>query len=274
MFPTPITSHIDAEKVYEPAEDSFLLLDTFSVSTEIAFLTERFNQLKTNAAGEPAKFPAPLVVEIGTGSGVILAFLTAHARVIFGRDDLLTVGTDVNSYACRVSQTTVTRAVDEAFSNDAKEISPINKTPGTAAGYLGSLVADLCAPFRSGLVDVLVFNPPYVPTASLPRLDTIDSSINSGVVECSDSFLEHESDLLAFSYAGGLDGMEITKRLLAELDVILHPQRGVAYVLLCAQNKPESVKSDLLRRGWAVETVSRSGANAGWEKLQVIRISR
>jgi len=68
--------------------------------------------------------------------------------------------------------------------------------------------------------------------------------------------------------------METTRRLLEALPVVLSA-RGVAYVLLCAQNRPEEVKGfvrSVLKL--QVETVGRSGMKAGWEKLQVIRIWR
>ena len=107
-----------------------------------------------------------------------------------------------------------------------------------------------------------------MPTAELPVLPQRDQ-----VVE--DRY-RHESHLLELSYAGGVDGMETTLRLLVELPRILS-ERGVAYVLLCAQNKPEEVKKAipmLLTGEWTVDTVGDSGRKAGWEKLVIIRIAR
>ena len=86
--------------------------------------------------------------------------------------------------------------------------------------------------------------------------------------------LEDDSYLLALSYAGGADGMETTDRLLAELGTVLSP-RGCAYVLLCAQNRPDLVRrraTERLGEGWRAETVGSSGKTAGWVKLQVVRI--
>ena len=116
------------------------------------------------------------------------------------------------------------------------------------------------------MVDVLVFNPPYVPTPDLPALPEGKGRLSS---------FEEDSHLLALSYAGGADGMETTDRLLDALPEILSPDRGCAYILLCAQNKPDKVKERISAWGaaWKVETVGRSGKKAGWEKLQIIRIS-
>jgi release factor glutamine methyltransferase len=251
MLPTPSTSHVAFERVYEPAEDSYLLLDTLSLEAEKAFLQVRFNRTPTNS-------PSPFVVEIGTGSGVVLSFVNAHSETLFGRSDILTAGVDVNRFACVATQRTVSVAEQDHATQE--------KTHGF---YLGTVVGDLTSPLRPYMVDVLIFNPPYVPTPDLPELP--NESIDAG----QPSF-ETDTHLLALSYAGGADGMETTNRLLDALPEILSNDRGCAYVLLCAQNKPVEVKQRVRSwgEGWGVETVGSSGKKAGWEKLQIIRIWR
>ena len=83
-------------------------------------------------------------------------------------------------------------------------------------------------------------------------------------------------NLLALATDGGEDGMEVTSKLLDQLPTILNEPRGVAYVLLCAQNKPDKVKREIRNWGpaWSVETVRRSGKQGGWERLQIIKIMR
>ena len=244
MLPTPSTSHVSFSTIYEPAEDSFLLLDTLSSLNEITWLASRFS---------PAShLPVPLVLEVGTGSGVVIAFLAANSMEIFGRD-VLAMGVDVNEDACAATAVTVQRAVRET---------------GSGSVFLGNVCVDLLGASVDGVVDVLVFNPPYVPTAELLVLPRREQ-----VVE--DRY-RHESRLLELSYAGGVDGMETTLRLLGELPRVLS-EWGVAYVLLCAQNKPEEVKKAIpviLTGEWMVDTVGNSGRRAGWEKLVIIRIAR
>jgi release factor glutamine methyltransferase len=242
MLPTPSTSHVSFDTVYEPAEDSFLLLDTLSSLNEIAWLGERF----------AASHQTPLILEVGTGSGVVIAFLASNAQEIFGRD-ILSMGIDVNENACRATALTIKKALEEQAYQSV---------------FLGPVCADLFSSNTPGAVDVLVFNPPYVPTAELPGLPLKDQMV-------ADRY-KHESHLLELSYAGGTDGMETTMRVLTALPQVLS-ERGVAYVLLCAQNKPEEVKSAiplLLGEEWTVDTVGDSGRKAGWEKLVVIRIAR
>jgi release factor glutamine methyltransferase len=237
MLPTPSTSHVSFNTIYEPAEDSFLLLDTLSSPSETSWLSARLIG------------PTPLAVEVGTGSGVVIAFLAANAQNIFGRS-ILTMGVDVNMDACLATRRTAVQAISDQQSRSV---------------YIDSICADLGSTMIPGSVDVLVFNPPYVPTEDLPVMPNLQNS--------RDKF-EHESHLLSLSYAGGKDGMETTNRLLDQIPVVLS-KRGVAYVLFCAQNKPSKVKEAISiwpDGPWNAETVGRSGKVAGWEKLEIVRI--
>jgi release factor glutamine methyltransferase len=221
------------------------------------FLQERFNAHPSTDIWSPS----PLVLEIGTGSGVVVSFIGVYAEMIFGRSDICTAGVDVNRYACQATEETVRVAEQDQRSE--------KKFHGC---YLGNIVGDLARCLRPGVVDVLIFNPPYVPTPDLPELP---SSASASQMATGPSF-EDDSHLLSLSYAGGEDGMETTYRLLNSLPEILSKDRGCAYILLCAQNKPEQVTQRIRRLGseWLVETVGRSGKKAGWEKLQIIRIWR
>jgi release factor glutamine methyltransferase len=254
MLPTPSTSHVDYDLVYEPAEDSFLLIDTLSSQAESEWLSQHFDTIPDKST--------LVLLEIGPGSGVIIAFLAAHANSIFGRD-ALSMSIDINPYAATATRTTVEKAQIEN-----------GKDEGTAQSiYLSSLLGDLSSALRPGQIDVLIFNPPYVPTESAPSIafptDTTASSLSK-----QDKFSE-SSHLLSLSYAGGRDGMEITNRLLTQIPEILS-QRGVAYILLCQGNKPEEVMQRIRGwdGGWDVEIVGRSGKQAGWEKLCILRIWR
>ncbi|KAL2118988.1 hypothetical protein VTJ04DRAFT_5947 [Mycothermus thermophilus] len=301
MLPTPSTSHVPYSRVYEPAEDSFLLLDTFSLPSETSFLSTRFPATSSSS---------PLLLEVGPGSGVVLAFLAAHASTLFGRPDILTLGVDVNWFACEAARETVRKAVDEVKEEEEKA----KKEERTrSSGYLlATAQGDLASPLRPNVVDILVFNPPYVPTDELPTLpkelaDLTATAAGSATTNNNTSSSEkkkspppkttydQDSTLLALAYAGGRDGMQVTDRLLAALPEILS-ERGVAYVLLCAQNRPEQVKERIRawpgsevdvdntgmagvegrrkRWKWMAETVGTSGNKAGWEKLQVVRIWR
>lgn len=246
MLPTPSTSHVDSSRIYEPAEDSYLLLDTLSSITEASFLQQRF----------PPKTPCPLILEVGTGSGVVLAFVNAYTKHILGRTDVATLGADLNLFACKAAAQTVKLAAKES---------------GIAGTLLDVVLGDLASSLIPGSVDVLIFNPPYVPTEELPRQP--ENAADEGLDRNAE--FERDSHLLSLSYAGGVDGMETTNRLLGEIPSVLS-RTGVAYVLLCKQNKPREVVEQIQAwpGGWNADIVGSSGKQAGWEKLCVVRIWR
>ncbi|KAI0889896.1 methyltransferase domain-containing protein [Annulohypoxylon maeteangense] len=244
MLPTPDTSHVAYERVYEPAEDSFLLLDTLSSTDQTIFLQTRFGDGYV-----------PLVVEIGSGSGVVIAFVNAHAKVLFGSRNVLATAVDVNAYACKATDETAKKAASENTASHGM--------------YLGASQGDLRTPLKDGSVDVLIFNPPYVPTPELPKQPGLADFPHPDKKPTFDD----DSYMLSLSYAGGRDGMETTDRLINSLPQVLS-KKGCAYILLCAQNKPEEVKERIRAFGeaWNVATVGTSGKKAGWERLQIIRI--
>lgn len=251
MLPTPSTSHVCFDRVYEPAEDSYLLLDTLSSESESKFLKDRFS----NHDSSPTP---PLVLEVGVGSGVVLAFIAANARSILGRQDVLTLGTDINSFACKAASQTIRNAIKEQKDRCSVFLDVVN--------------GDLATAIRPHSVDIFIFNPPYVP-AELPDLSR-HTDYNALAGSSLKTTFEQDSYLLELSYAGGEDGMVVTDRMLEQIPNILSNGRGVGYVLLCAQNKPEVVKQRIRdwNLGWQAETVGASGKKAGWEKLVIVRI--
>lgn len=214
MLPTPVVRNVD-EKVYEPAEDSFLLLDC---------LEERIAALKT--------YKYPVVCEIGAGSGIVTAFLKAN---IFPHGFFL--ATDVNPTACQTILETVK-------GNDNTHFHSVD-----------SCRMSLTLSIRENAVDVLVFNPPYVPAEEVPERPETDED---------DKWLD-------LALLGGADGMVVTWEVLDNLGSILAPG-GVAYILFCARNKPDDVARTMRGRGWRVETVECR--RAGWEVLSVLEFLR
>jgi len=166
MLPTPDLSHLtklDYDTVYEPAEDTFILLDALEQDAD--------NLRSLN----------PLIcLEIGSGSGCVSAFVGK----ILGSQSALYLTTDINTHACLCTYKTGTQ----------------NKVP------LNPITANLVSPLRRRLqhtVDILLFNPPYVPTEVL-EADTAQ-----------------KDKAISGSWAGGLDGMTVTDVLLDQLDVNL-----------------------------------------------------
>ncbi|KAF3992591.1 hypothetical protein FT663_02244 [Candidozyma haemuli var. vulneris] len=212
MLPTPEVAADD--RVYEPSEDSFLLLDCFEQSLE---------QLQQT-------YKNPVVCEIGSGSGVVTAFLKMH---VFPK--ALFLATDLNPTACSTVLSTIKK----------------NEPEVPKAGVVSVLQMSLAEGIRKNSIDILVFNPPYVPAEEVPEVPKTDEDYT----------------WLDLALLGGSDGMVVTWQLLDRLDEYLTPN-GVAYILFCARNKPDEVAKVMESRGWTVETVIHR--KAGWEVLSVL----
>lgn len=211
MFLTPVVRDLD-EKVYEPAEDSFLLLDSFEA---------HHAQLKD-------RWESPVVVEIGAGSGVVSTFIRQHIL-----PNGLSLAIDINPSSC-------------------KAVLQTAKANGVS---VDALQMDLTLALRAQSADLLVFNPPYVPAEEVPQLPAT----------------EDDDTWLDLALLGGTDGMVVTWKVLDGLDTILSPT-GVAYVLFCARNHPETVARTMRDRGWKVDRVLER--KAGWEVLSVYTFER
>lgn len=87
---TPSIDHLtskDYQNIYEPAEDSFLLLD--ALENDLQFLQK--------------KLQPKVCLEIGSGSGIII---TSVAKYV---NDCLCFATDINAFACSVTKRTAAK---------------------------------------------------------------------------------------------------------------------------------------------------------------------
>lgn len=202
----PDTSHLASrhfQHVYEPAEDTYLLMDA---------AWEDRGALRQLAA--PVRF-----LEMGCGSGVVTAYFAA----VLGRGAGLFFGSDVNPHAARAASATLRR----------------NGVPG------GVVLAPFASAFR-GRFDVVVFNPPYVPT---PRE-------------------EMEGDGIERSWAGGERGREVLDQVLPRLGTIVAPG-GLFYLVTVRENDPAEIAALLAAQGFSHELINER--KAGREFLQVHR---
>lgn len=206
---TPALDHLtvaDYDHVYEASEDTFLVLD--ALEQDMDWLLAR----------NPT-----ICLEIGSGSGCISTFL-AH---VLGSSRCAYFATDINSHA---SQCTVR-------TGDRNGVS------------IHAVVTDLTSGMTQrlhGAIDVLIFNPPYVPTPP--------EEMNSKGIEA--------------SWAGGLDGREVFNRLLPYVANLLSPQ-GAFYLVAVKENDPQGIITELREFGLDGEIVH--ARKAGREYLSILR---
>ncbi|OZC06283.1 putative methylase [Onchocerca flexuosa] len=170
MHPTPLYRITDEQKdsVYEPAEDTFLLLDALEKDREA------LEKLEPN-----------VVVEIGSGSGIVSVFCQQLLRI-----PVLNLATDMNFRALQCTETTA------QLNNVSVEV----------------IQCDLLSALKlSSLIDVLLFNPPYVPTEQEAASDSVRR------------------------WAGGPTGRSAVDRLFVQLPEILSPG-GFFYVIALHSN--------------------------------------
>ena len=173
-----------------------------------------------------ALLPAPgsrrlLAIDVGTGSGCIACALASE------RADLDVVAVDVSPAAAAVARENV-RALD-------------------LAGRVKVLAADLFAGLRDIRADLIVSNPPYLPSALMPELPP--------------EVRIHEPRL---ALDGGSDGLAVIRRIATAARSYLRPSG--ALVLEAAGGDQVSAAAALLRgAGW--DQVAMRGDLAGVERF-------
>lgn len=209
---TPDLSHLtlsDYEYVYEPAEDSFLMLDALE------------SELDTIRKAQPL-----VCLEVGSGSGVVL---TGLAKTL-GKSCMY-ISTDLNPHAARATQKTAVQ--------NSVALNVVNC----------DLVEPLLPRLRNS-VDLLVFNPPYVPTE--------------------DSELDRRNNL-ALAWAGGSRGRVVMDRFFPHIPDIMS-YSGIFYLLIVRENDENDILSLMKAKGWTGSTVKER--RAGPEFLKVLKFVR
>ncbi|KAF8922234.1 S-adenosyl-L-methionine-dependent methyltransferase [Mucidula mucida] len=215
-IPTPDLSHLrpsDYVKVYEPAEDTFLLLDALEQDAE--YLRDLHPRI---------------CMEVGSGSGCVSSFMGA----ILGSSSLY-LCTDINHHACIC---TVRTGVQNKI--------PLNVVETSFSRALS------CRLRHS--VDVLLFNPPYVPTITEEALDAQDNRDIQG------------------SWAGGQAGMQVTNSFLETVHELLSP-RGAFYLVALKQNDIPSIQRKMLEQ-YGLRSCIVLQWRAGGEHLFIVRFCR
>ncbi|KZV34481.1 hemK methyltransferase family member 2 [Dorcoceras hygrometricum] len=197
-------------EVYDPCDDSFALVD--------ALLADRANLLEHQPS---------ICMEIGCGSGYVI---TSLALLLGGNSSAYYIATDINPHAVRVTQETI-----EAH-----------------GCHVELVITDIASGLEkrlNRLVDVLVVNPPYVPT---PEEEVGCSGITS-------------------SWAGGVNGRDVIDRILPVADKILS-DRGWLYLVTLSENNPLDICLQMRRKGYASRIILQRSTQE--ENLHIIKLWR
>lgn len=177
------------------------------------------------------------IMEVGSGSGYNLASMSLALNRLSSNKclNVLIMGTDINMQAVVVTRETV---LLNSVLLSGKSIEP---RPSTF------FRADLFGPVRPGTLDLVIFNPPYVTTPS-----------------------EEIAPGIQASWAGGDFGSEVIRRFSLRLPEVLS-ERGICYLLLSDENRPELLLSEAFSSFDTKLIKSRSGFG---ESLSVYRLER
>ncbi|EMR10524.1 hypothetical protein PNEG_01234 [Pneumocystis murina B123] len=172
------------------------------------------------------------LIQDSCGSGCVSVFLQT---AIFGSSKSLHICTDISLPACEATLETL-----KINSNSMKTF------------YLDVIHTDLIQGlYLDNNVDLIIFNPPYVPSESK----------EIGINKNSENI-----------WAGGIEGMEVTYRILNSIDKILCVH-GLFYLVAISRNKPEKI-INFMKTQWNMQSKIVLKRNAGCEQLYVIRFNK
>lgn len=198
-------------EVYEPGDDSFALVD--------ALLADRAHL---------REFGPRVCLEVGCGSGYVITSLALMLGGDKGKVDY--IATDVSEAAVKTTIATL----------EAHRV--------TADVYVADLVSGLDKQL-AGAVDVLVFNPPCLPT--------LDQEVGL--------------DGITSAWAGGNRGRVVIDRMLDVVDSTLS-SKGWFYLVTITANNPGEICQIMQRKGFASRIVIQRYTEE--ESLHVLKFWR
>ncbi|KAB2601749.1 hemK methyltransferase family member 2-like [Pyrus ussuriensis x Pyrus communis] len=181
-----------------------------------ALLADRTNLLQHQPA---------LCLELGCGSGYVITSLA----LIVGQEAQY-IATDINPHAVKVTHETL-------------------EAHGVHAELINTNIASGLEKRLKGLVDVIVVNPPYVPTPE-------DEVGREGI---------------ASAWAGGENGRTVIDKMLPVADTLLS-KKGWLYMVTLTENNPSQICLQMREKGYASRILVQRLTEE--ENLQIIKFWR
>lgn len=183
--------------------------------TDLVYEPAEDSFLLADATLKEAK-PGMCILEIGTGSGFVSAVLLANLK------DIRLVATEINPHAAHCAKMNGVEVIRTDLFKGLKSRSP------------------------ETLFDLILFNPPYLPTSKEEKVP----------------------GWLNYAFDGGTNGRETLDRFLDEIRDYLKPG-GEILVLISSITGLDAVKEKMEKLGFAVEIVARK--KVSFEELMVVR---
>lgn len=183
--------------------------------TDLVYEPAEDSFLLADAALKEAK-PGMRILEIGTGSGFVSAVLLANLK------EICLVATEINPHAVRCAKVNGVEVIRTDLFRGIK-----SKNPET-------------------LFDLILFNPPYLPTSEEEKVP----------------------GWLNYAFDGGISGRETLDRFLGEVKDYLKPG-GEILVLISSITGLDAIKEKMETLGFAVNVVARK--KVSFEELMVVR---
>lgn len=225
-------------------EDSFLMLDAL----ELVYLSK-------------SSIIPQFCIEVGSGSGIVTSFLTSlfqYKSTLQSQDAInrytYFLCTDINSYANEATYSTML----------LNQKNKKHKEFFIEVDCIQTSILDGLLPRFEGTIDLLICNPPYIPTE---EKEYIEGRLRSE---------DDERGIISASWAGGVNGMNITNQILDLLPRVLNI-RGKFLLVSTQYNDIDHTIEKFLQKEeqtlspycWNISTIAKR--KAGNENLSIIQ---
>lgn len=212
------------EDVYEPAEDTYLMADC-----AVSAFSSYKESYQASKSGEGGYF----VLEVGCGSGFVSAFFQNHFP------DVHLTAVDINPAAVMCARMNGIRV----FESDMFDIFE-----NTGCSDITQIEA--AAPIKPPLgFDVILFNPPYLPTSEDEKV----------------------SGMLNYAFDGGVTGRDSIDRFLNEVGRYLK-DGGFFLLLISSITGLKEVSEEMEKNGFSAEVIGTD--KVSFEELMVLKGKR
>jgi release factor glutamine methyltransferase len=183
--------------------------------TDLVYEPAEDSFLLADAALKEAK-PGMRILEVGTGSGFVSAILLSNLK------DIQLIATEINPHASRCAKKNSVEVIRTDLFKGLRLRSP------------------------EARFDLILFNPPYLPTSKEEKVP----------------------GWLNYAFDGGISGRDTLDRFLDEVKNYLKP-RGKVLLLISSITGLDAVKKKMINLGFAVDVVSRK--KVSFEELMVVK---